>query len=68
MLNLTESSLKTSKMEEDNTGQSERKNLEDRVARLEHLIYQMTLKEDMKKAHGKIDGLMDKYDDWPDID
>jgi hypothetical protein len=68
MLNLTESTLKTSKMEEENTEQSERKNLEDRVNRLETLVYQIALKEDMEKAHSKIDGIIDKYDDWPAID
>ncbi len=55
-------------MDEDNTEQSERKNLEDRVNRLETLVYQIALKEDMEKAHSKIDGIIDKYDDWPAID
>jgi hypothetical protein len=68
MLNLTGNVLKDSKMEVDKTEQSEKQNLEDRVARLENLVYQMTLKEDMEKAHSKIDGLIDKYDDWPAID
>ncbi len=44
------------------------KDLETRITRLENMIYQMNLKEDMEKSKDKIDGIIDKNYDWPDID
>ncbi|MEM4368436.1 MAG: hypothetical protein QXO21_05460 [Candidatus Anstonellales archaeon] len=48
--------------------EAEEKKLEERVAHLEDLVYQIILKEEIVKANSKIDGVIDKYKDWPDID